>query len=104
VALWLLVRAGWGSSWVCLRLSGALSLFSAMFLYMYENMAGCVMAGHVFGGAPSTQVKTAPPKSEQQSAGIIHAAKKRQKKTSRQQARQEEQAAEETQRTPRQQR
>ena len=27
VALWLLVRAGWGSSWVCLRLSGALSLF-----------------------------------------------------------------------------
>lgn len=27
VTLWLLVRVGWGSSWVCLRLSGALSLF-----------------------------------------------------------------------------
>lgn len=50
---------GVGGCWWCVcACRGLFHLFSAMFFYMYENMAGCVMAGRVFGGAPSTQVQT----------------------------------------------
>lgn len=43
---------------VCLCLSVGFKVFSAMFFYMYENMAELGVAGHVFGGIPSTQVQT----------------------------------------------